>query len=217
MAMQKEEECGLQIAQAVLDGQMGILEAAHGLLPLLQMDPILASQDDFNLVRAIEGETDDLPIGRLRELWHPDSMPEKDREIKRLERLWHEQMSSACARIRRMLLVRKLVLNRHLNVSERRIIGPVTRQEVAAILKSLLLTDGVFPIEGREGFGYEGTYVGRVSVGAQLIRSRTYATNPQAVAERRIDHFQDVDAAIEAFIECEWSKGIDGIPFHSSR
>jgi hypothetical protein len=217
MAIQREEERGLQTVQAVLDKQMSILEAAHGLLPLLQMNPALASQDDFNLVRAIASETDDLPIGRLRELWHPDSLAEKDREIKRLERLWHEQVLSACERIRRMLLLRKLVLDRHLSLSERHIVGVVARQEVVAILKSLLLTEGVFPIEGREGFGYEGTFVGRVSSGAQLIRTRTYPANPHAVAEHRVDHFQNIDAAIEAFIDCEWNNGIDGIPFMSSR
>jgi hypothetical protein len=104
-----------------------------------------------------------------------------------------------------------------LNVSERHIVGAVSRQEVAAIVKSAFLTDGIFPSEGREGYGYEGTFLGRLSSGAELVRSRTYATNSQAGAERRVDHFQDIDAAIEAFIDCEWNKGIDGVPFKSSR
>jgi len=215
--VQRLEERGLQTVQAVLDGQMSIVEAAHGLLPLLQMKPDLASEEDYDLVRAIVSETDHLPIGRLRELWHSDSLPEKDREIDHLDRLWHEQMLSACQRICRKLLVRKLVLNRHLSVSERHAIGVVARDEAAEILKSLLLTDGVFPMEGREGFGYEGTFVGRTSSGAQLVWNRTYANNPHLIAERRVDSFQSLDAAIEAFMDCEWSDGIDGIPFNSSR
>src|SRR5215469_7510566 len=72
-------------------------------------------------------------------------------------------------------------------------------------------TGGVFPSEGREGYGYEGIFLGRLSSGAELVRSRTYATNSQAGAGRRVDHFQDIDAAIEAFIDCEWNKGIDGV------
>ena len=217
MAEQRAEERGLQIVQAVLGGQMSILEAAPGLFALLQMNPALASKDDFGVVVAVDSETHDLPIGRVRELWGPDALAEKDHQITRREGLWRVEMLMACERIRRTLLVRLLVVNRHLNVSERHIVGAVSRQEVAAILKSVFLTDGVFPREGLEGHGYEGTFLGRLSSGAELVRSRTCATNSQAVAERRVDHFQDIDAAIEAFIDCEWNKGIDGIPLESSR
>lgn len=215
MAQQQSEERGLQIVQEVMDGQMSILEAAHRLLGPLQINPALASQDDFDLIRGIDSEVDDLPIGQVRELWHPDSLAEKDHEIKRLESLWREPMLSACERIRRTLLLRKLVLSRHLSVPERRMVGVVARQEIASVLKSLLLADGYFPLEGCEGFGYEGASLGKVSSGVQLIRTRTYAAAPQTVAERRVDHFQDPDAAIEAFIDCEWNEGIDGIPFMS--
>ena len=217
MAEQRAELRGLQILQAVLDGQMSILEAAPGLSALLLMNPRLASKADSSVVFAVDSETHDLPIGRVRELWDPDALAEKDHEITRREGLWRVEMLMACERIRRTLLVRLLVVNRHLNVSERHIVGAVSRQEVAAIVKSAFLTDGIFPSEGREGYGYEGTFLGRLSSGAELVRSRTYATNSQAGAERRVDHFQDIDAAIEAFIDCEWNKGIDGIPLESSR
>ena len=85
------------------------------------------------------------------------------------------------------------------------------------MVKSLLVADGVFPAEGREGFGYEGVFLGRVSTGAEITRTGTSATDPQAVAERRVNHFHDIDAAIEAFIDCEWNQGIDGIALESSR
>jgi len=200
----------------VLGEEMSILEAAQDLWALLRVNPALASQSDFDFMRAISSETDDLPIGRVREHWHPDSLSEKDHEIRRLESLWREQMLRACERIRRILLLRKLVLDRHLSVSERPILGAVARQEVAAIVKSLLLADTVFPIEGREGFGFEGAFLGLTSSGIQLVSSRTYATNPRVVAERRVVHFKDIDTATEAFINSEWINGIDGIPLISS-
>jgi hypothetical protein len=87
----------------------------------------------------------------------------------------------------------------------------VSRKEVAAVLKSILLRDGVFPIEEREGVVYEGAILGLVASGAQIARSRAYASDPKTAAERRIDRYQEVDAAIEAFIDMEWSAGIDGI------
>ena len=206
------EDRGLKITQHVLDRKVSVLEAAQDLIPVLLMIPQVASQDDFDLVRAIESEIDDLPIGRVRELWHIDSLPEKDREIKRLEGLWLDAVLQACKRIQRSLLVRILVLDQHLNVAERQIVGAVSRKEVSAILKSLVLRDGVFPEEAREGFGYEGAFIGRVASGAQLVQQRTDASNPRVVAERRVHQFDNVDAAVEAFIDCEWAKGIDGIP-----
>jgi hypothetical protein len=215
LAQQRVEERGLQIVQDVLDERMSILDATHGLLALLRMHPAFASQSDFELMRAISSETDDLPIGPVREHWHPAALSEKDGEIQRLESLWREQMLLACERMRRTLLLRKLVLNRHLAVSERQILGVVKRQEVAAIVKSLLLTDTVFPIEGREGVGFEGAFLGQMSSGVRLVSSRSYAENPRAVAERRVDHFQNVDESVEAFINAEWPTGIDGIPLIS--
>ena len=125
MTERQSENRGLEIVQDVLDGKKSILEAAVGLLSLLQVKPSLASRDDFNLIRAIESETDDLPIGRIREHWHPDALTEKDREIERLEGLWREQMLAACERIRRALLVRKLVLSQHLNVADQVVCKPL--------------------------------------------------------------------------------------------
>jgi hypothetical protein len=214
MTNNQSEERALETVDSALDGCIGIVEAAHALLPLLNSD--WASQDDFNLMRAIESETDDLPIGRVREHWHPDSLPEKDREIARCDGLWREHMISACQRIRRTLLLRRLVLNRHLNVAERQIVGSVRRHEVLAILRSLLLANSVFPPEGREGFFYEGATIGRVSSGVQITLSRAYAVHPQRIAERRIERYEDLDAAIEAFVDLEWSQGIDGIPIDPS-
>src|ERR1035438_1626155 len=73
----------LETVEAVLDGRICITEAARALLPLLRTNSDLASREDFDLIRAIESETDDLPIGRVREHWHPDSLREKDCEIER--------------------------------------------------------------------------------------------------------------------------------------
>jgi hypothetical protein len=54
---------------------------------------------DRNLFIGIASETDHLPIGTVRELWHPDFLPEKDREIARCEELWREAARAACERI----------------------------------------------------------------------------------------------------------------------
>jgi hypothetical protein len=216
MTNNQSEERALETVDSALDGRIGIVEAAHALLPLLRMNSDLASQDDFNLIRAVESETDDLPIGQVRDHWHPDSLIEKDREIARSDGLWRKPMMLARQRIRRTLLLRRLVRNRHLNVAERQIVGSVRRHEVLAILRSLLIANSVFPPEGREGFVYEGASIGLVSSGAQIMLSRADVIHPQRIAERRIERYEDLDAAVEAFVDLEWSQGIDGIPIEPS-
>lgn len=209
--MNKLEEQALEAVGSALDGRTGTIEAAHLLWPILAMNNELAAEDDLNLIRAVVSETDDLPIGRVREQWHPESLREKDREIARCEELWHEEMISTCQRIRRTLLLRKLIVDGHLNVAERQLVIPVQRCEVATILRSILRADSVFPAKGREGFAYEGAIIGLVSLGAEITLSRTHPAHPQLVAERRVERYEKLDAAIEAFIDCEWRNGIDGI------
>lgn len=216
MTIPRVEEQALETAESALDGQIGTVEAAHALLPLLAINRDLASDEDFDLMRAIESETDDLPIGRVREHWHPDSLKEKDRELARCEGIWHEEIIAACQRIRRTLLLRKLVVDRHLNVAERRVVVPVRRQDVVAILRSILRAESVFPAEGHEGIAYEGATIGRISSGVQITLNRNDPVHPQVVACRRVEHYDDLDTAIEAFIDREWSEGIDGVLIESA-
>lgn len=193
-----------------------MLETAHILLPVLSRYSDLVSPEDFDLIRAIESETDHLPIGRVRQLWHPDSLQEKDREIARCESFWHEQMKSTCRRVRRALLLRKLVVNRHLNVAERALVVPVQRKEVATIVSSILHASSVFPEEGREGVAYEGTTIVRTTSGVQIVLSHSHPIHPRIIVERRVMRYGSLDEAIEAFIDYEWSKGIDGILLDSA-
>jgi hypothetical protein len=88
-----------QIARSVLGEQIGVVEATRAILPLLHSDCEIASPDDYNLFRGIDSETDDLPIGNVREEWDPAVLQEKDREIARCENLWREQVRNACERI----------------------------------------------------------------------------------------------------------------------
>ena len=95
----QDKETVQRIAQEVLNGQRGVIDASRALLPLLHRSPELASEEDFNLVRGIESETDDLPLGRVRELWDSTALANKDSEIARCESLWRDQFRAACERI----------------------------------------------------------------------------------------------------------------------
>jgi hypothetical protein len=49
----------------------------------------------------MESETDDLPVGSVRELWAAVALGEKDKEIKRAEELYRVQFLEPCKRIAR--------------------------------------------------------------------------------------------------------------------
>jgi hypothetical protein len=95
----KGKERALQIARSVLTEQTSILVAACELSALVRSNPTIASEDDGRFFVGIASETDHLPIGRVRQEWHPDFLPAKDREIEQCEALWREQMRAACERI----------------------------------------------------------------------------------------------------------------------
>ena len=103
----------------------------------------------------------------------------------------------------------------HLSVTERQFVVPVRRQEVVAVLRSILQADSVLPAKGRDGIAYEGAIIGQVSFRAQITLSRNGPVHPQTIVECRAEHYDDLNAAIEAFIDCEWSKGIDGVLIES--
>jgi hypothetical protein len=98
MASDWERQRVKEVARAVLEGQLSILEGTRALRPLAFTDAI-ANESDRNLIIGIESETDHLPIGDVRQLWAPSALAEKDHEISRCEALWKEDVLAACRRM----------------------------------------------------------------------------------------------------------------------
>jgi hypothetical protein len=108
-------------------------------------------------------------------------------------------------------LLMKLLIDGHVNVTERQALGVVGRQEVAEIVKSLLRQHGVFPdLRGAKAV-YEGATLSRIPSGVQITWERAYPWNPFTVAESRTELFEELDTAVEKFINSEWKAGIDGV------
>ena len=51
----------------------------------------------------IDSETDALPIGRLRSMWHPDTAHFEDQKVQQAERHWKPHALEACNEITRLL------------------------------------------------------------------------------------------------------------------
>jgi len=98
MASEWEQERAREISEAVLQGQLSILEGASALCPLARTDAI-ASEADRRTIIGVESETDHLPIGEVRRLWAPSVLEEKDLEIARCEALYRDNVIGVCQRI----------------------------------------------------------------------------------------------------------------------
>ena len=89
----------LEIARNLAGKEISSVEAVRALTPLIRADPTLVSREDRKTMIGIESEVDDLPVGGVREVWHPDALLEKDKEIERCERQYGLSVRSICERL----------------------------------------------------------------------------------------------------------------------
>jgi hypothetical protein len=89
-----------EIARGIIDGRFGILAGARqirgytgGHLGLDEFDP------DLLTFIAIDSETDDLPLGDVRQYWAPDALEKKDAEIARFEARFRAKALTAAANL----------------------------------------------------------------------------------------------------------------------
>jgi len=111
-------------------------------------------------------------------------------------------------------LIRKLVLNLHVNVIERQILGILHEEEVTEAIRAILDEQGAFP---RRRYGpsvYEGAVITTDNGQPEVTWERPSPLNPTVVADQRRQTFANMDAAIRAYIDSEWPRGIDGIVIH---
>jgi hypothetical protein len=120
--------------------------------------------------------------------------------------------------IPREALLEKLVVSLHLNVPERRMLGSgaVSSEEVAAVVKRLLETNGVFPPNAKRWqpgeIVLEGFFLAKCRDGKVLLAwQRSNPLNPKELADHGSVEYDNADDAVSGFIQREWSKGIDGI------
>lgn len=78
----------------LLKGRLGVIETARAMLPLAYWTKV-EGEPEFLLFRAIASETDDLPVGDVREHWATDALEREDLRIEAAEEFWREKALSA--------------------------------------------------------------------------------------------------------------------------
>jgi hypothetical protein len=112
-------------------------------------------------------------------------------------------------------LIDRLITTGHLNVPDRKSLAHLGRNEVFAAVRVRLERDGFFPPNaGIEGWVYEGPFIRRSENRRYVgINQRSRACDPRVVAETAQRSFDDIEAAVNWYIDAEWGSSIDGIPF----
>ena len=89
----------VETARAMLDGQMSYLLGARR-LDSLRHDVSVSDDDaDFMVFVAIASDTDDYPLGPVRELWDQEALERLQPEIDAAERWAKEQSMMTCAKL----------------------------------------------------------------------------------------------------------------------
>ena len=87
------------IARTLLAGESQPSETCSLLLPYAYWNPELFTEEDKALLRAVNSETDDLPMGKLRENWHPDFLPAKLDQLAKYDAAIGSDVRGLCERL----------------------------------------------------------------------------------------------------------------------
>jgi hypothetical protein len=89
----------LKSARACLSGQIGAVEACWILSGFAINHERLLPKKDSNLFIGILSETDALPVGTLKDEWHPDFLPAKMEQLAQYEARVTNDVRDACGRL----------------------------------------------------------------------------------------------------------------------
>src|ERR1051325_3848465 len=89
----------VEVAQAMLDGALGIIEGSRRLNDLRAAIGIYHLDEDFVGFVAIDSETETLPIGEARQRWNNEALVQKDREVEEAERLYRDDALKDCRKL----------------------------------------------------------------------------------------------------------------------
>ena len=87
------------IARAFLAGESEPSEACLLLAPYTYWNAELFSEPDRLLIKVVTSETDALPVGKLRENWHPDYLPAKLEQLAKYDAKIRSDVRDVCERL----------------------------------------------------------------------------------------------------------------------
>jgi hypothetical protein len=92
----------LSLARQLLAGQLNVIAAARALAPFGH-DAQPELREILLVFAGINSETDDLPVGEVRQRWSAEALERKDREIAKAEEFYRDRAMEAATRLVRLL------------------------------------------------------------------------------------------------------------------
>jgi hypothetical protein len=89
----------VEVAQAMLDGALGIIEGSRRLNDLREAMGIYHLDEDFVGFVAIDSETETLPVGEVRTRWNKEALVQQDRKVEEAERLYRDGALKDCRKL----------------------------------------------------------------------------------------------------------------------
>lgn len=93
----KQRIKAVEVASKILDGKIGLIEGVRRLVSF-QNEIGSANDEEFLVLKGIESETDDFPIGEARQNWSEAILKDKDAEIEEYEDQVRASVVDACRR-----------------------------------------------------------------------------------------------------------------------
>lgn len=88
----------VSVANNILEGNIGSIEASRKLIALFY-DAGLDNDDDLAVFKALDSQTDHLPINKLRENYSSERLEEIDEEVKQYENFYRDAVMKASRNI----------------------------------------------------------------------------------------------------------------------
>lgn len=89
----------VRTAREIIDGSVGVIKGCRKLVSLQHQIDVGALDADFLPIVGIVSETDELPIGDVRQNWNPDALAELDDEIQETQALYKPTADAACTKL----------------------------------------------------------------------------------------------------------------------
>jgi hypothetical protein len=89
----------IETAKAILEEKIGVIEGSRLMEKLLRQAAIPEDDSDLLSFMGIVSETDDLPVGEVRQHWSAEALKEEDIEIRRCEKLYRQVARKACVQV----------------------------------------------------------------------------------------------------------------------
>lgn len=89
----------VETAQAMLEGEISYLEGARWLASLRHDASVRDDDEDFNVFVGIASETDDFPLGSVRELWDKQALDRLQPEIDAAEAWARKHAELVCQKL----------------------------------------------------------------------------------------------------------------------